>query len=62
MGEAGQFHEVMRGMDDLMRAGKIYAGICDTPVWQAARMQTLAGSLGRVPLVALQVERRRSCS
>lgn len=49
--------EVMRGFDDLVRAGKIvYAGISDTPAWQVARMQTLAELRGWAPLIALQIE------
>lgn len=49
--------EVMRGFDDLVRAGKIvYAGISDTPAWQVARLQTLADLRGWSPLIALQVE------
>src|SRR5882757_3833993 len=49
--------EVMRAMDDLVRAGKVlYLGISDTPAWQVARMQTLAQPRGWSPLVALQIE------
>lgn len=49
--------EVMRALDDLVRAGKVlYAGISDTPAWQVARMQTLADLRGWTPLVALQIE------
>ncbi|MGH8081632.1 MAG: aldo/keto reductase [Lysobacter sp.] len=49
--------EVMRGFDDLVRAGKIlYAGVSDIPAWQAARLQTLAELRGWSPLVALQIE------
>ena len=49
--------EVMRGFDDLVRAGKVlYAGVSDIPAWQAARMQTLADLRGWSPLVALQIE------
>ncbi len=49
--------EVMRGFDDLVRAGKVlYAGVSDLPAWQAARMQTLAELRGWSPLVALQTE------
>ena len=49
--------EVMRGFDDLVRAGKVlYAGVSDIPAWQAARMQTLADLRGWAPLVALQIE------
>lgn len=49
--------EVMRALDDLVRAGKIlYLGICNTPSWRVAEMQTLADLRGWSPLVALQVE------
>lgn len=49
--------EVMRGLDDLVRAGKIlYAGICNTPAWRIAQMQTLADLRGWSPFVALQIE------
>ncbi|WP_068085525.1 aldo/keto reductase [Novosphingobium rosa] len=49
--------EVMRGLDDLVREGKIvYLGICNTPAWRIARMQTLADLRGLAPLVALQIE------
>lgn len=49
--------EAMRGLDDLVRAGKIvYAGICNAPAWRVAEMQTLADLRGWSPLVALQVE------
>ena len=49
--------EVMRGLDDLVRQGKIlYAGISDTPAWQVSRMQMLAECRGWSPLVALQIE------
>jgi aryl-alcohol dehydrogenase-like predicted oxidoreductase len=49
--------EVMRAMDDLVRAGKVlYVGISDTPAWQVARMQTMADLRGWSPLVALQIE------
>jgi len=49
--------EIMRAMDDLVRAGKVlYLGISDTPAWQVARMQTLAQPRGWSPLVALQIE------
>lgn len=49
--------EVLRGMDDLVRQGKVlYVAISDTPAWQVARMQTIADLRGWSPLVALQVE------
>jgi aryl-alcohol dehydrogenase-like predicted oxidoreductase len=35
--------EVMRGLDDLVRQGKVlYIGISDTPAWEVARANTLA--------------------
>jgi aryl-alcohol dehydrogenase-like predicted oxidoreductase len=52
-----QPEEVMRALDDLVRAGKIvYAGICNTPAWRVAQMQTLADLRGWSPFVALQIE------
>jgi aryl-alcohol dehydrogenase-like predicted oxidoreductase len=48
--------EILRGFDDLARAGKIlYAGISDTPAWQISRMQAIADLRGWTPLVALQI-------
>jgi len=48
--------EVLRGMDDLVRAGKVlYVGISDIPAWQVARMQAIADLRGWAPLVALQI-------
>ncbi|MBF6328083.1 aldo/keto reductase [Nocardia transvalensis] len=49
--------EVLRGMDDLVRQGKVlYLGISDTPAWQVSRMQSIADLRGWSPLVALQIE------
>lgn len=49
--------EVLRAMDDLVRAGKVlYLGISDTPAWQVSRMQAIAELRGWSPLIALQVE------
>ena len=49
--------EVLRGLDDLVRQGKInYVGISDTPAWQVARMATMADLRGWSRPVALQVE------
>lgn len=49
--------EVMRGLDDVVRSGKVvYLGICNTPAWQVARLQTLADLRGWSPFVALQIE------
>lgn len=48
--------EILRGFDDLVRAGKIiYAGISDTPAWQISRLQAIAELRGWAPLIALQV-------
>jgi aryl-alcohol dehydrogenase-like predicted oxidoreductase len=48
--------EVLRAMDDLVRAGKVlYLGISDIPAWQVSRMQTIADLRGWAPLVALQI-------
>ncbi|MBS7542443.1 aldo/keto reductase [Ancylobacter oerskovii] len=49
--------EVMRALDDLVRSGKVlYLGICNTPAWRIAEMQTLADLRGWSPFVALQIE------
>lgn len=49
--------EVMRALDDLVRSGKVlYLGICNTPAWKVAELQTLAALRGWSPLVALQIE------
>lgn len=52
-----QVDEVMRGLDDLVRSGKVhYAGICNTPAWRISQMQTLADLRGWTPFIALQIE------
>ncbi|QDQ84945.1 aldo/keto reductase [Paraburkholderia megapolitana] len=49
--------EVMRAMDDAVRAGKIrYVGLSDTPAWFASRAQTLADWRGFEPVAAMQLE------
>lgn len=49
--------EIMRAMDDLVRAGKVlYVAVSDLPAWQASRMQMLAELRGWSPLIALQIE------
>jgi len=49
--------EVLRGMDDLIRQGKInYAAISDTPAWVVAKGNTIAELMGWSQFVALQVE------
>ena len=49
--------EVMRGLDDLVRAGKVlYIGISDTPAWIVSQANMLAELRGWTRFVALQVE------
>lgn len=49
--------EVMRGLDDLVRAGKVhYIGISDTPAWIVARANTMAELRGWTAFCGLQVE------
>lgn len=49
--------EVMRGLDDLVKAGKVhYLGISDTPAWVVAKANTLAQFHGWTPFVAYQGE------
>jgi aryl-alcohol dehydrogenase-like predicted oxidoreductase len=48
--------EVMRGLDDLVRSGKVlYAGISDTPAWIVSQANMLADLRGWTPFVGLQV-------
>jgi aryl-alcohol dehydrogenase-like predicted oxidoreductase len=49
--------EVMRGLDDLVRQGKVlYVGISDAPAWWIAQANTLATLRGWSPFVGLQLE------
>src|SRR5579862_3493645 len=49
--------EVMRGLDDLVRQGKVlYVGISDAPAWWVAQANTLAQLRGWSPFVGLQIE------
>lgn len=49
--------EVMRGLDDLVRSGKVhYIGVSDTPAWIVARCNTMAELRGWSQFVGLQVE------
>lgn len=48
--------EILRGFDDLVRAGKVvYIGLSDTPAWQASRMQAIAELRGWSQFCALQI-------
>lgn len=49
--------EIVRGFDDLVRAGKIlYAGLSDFPAWRVARAATIAELRGTAPIAGIQVE------
>jgi aryl-alcohol dehydrogenase-like predicted oxidoreductase len=49
--------EVMRALDDLVRAGKVlYTGISDAPAWWITQANTLAHLRGWSPFIGLQIE------
>jgi aryl-alcohol dehydrogenase-like predicted oxidoreductase len=49
--------EVMRALDDQVRAGKIlHLGVSDTPAWVVSRANTIAEHRGWTPFTALQIE------
>jgi aryl-alcohol dehydrogenase-like predicted oxidoreductase len=49
--------EILRGFDDLARAGKIlHAGLSNFPAWRVARIATLAEVERTLPLAAVQFE------
>ncbi|GGD96914.1 aldo/keto reductase [Caballeronia grimmiae] len=49
--------EIVRGLDDLARAGKIlYAGLSNFPAWRLARAVTLAEVTRATPIAAAQFE------
>jgi aryl-alcohol dehydrogenase-like predicted oxidoreductase len=49
--------EVLRGLDDLVRQGKVnYAAISDTPAWVISKGNTMAELMGWSQFIALQVE------
>src|SRR6202040_2621733 len=49
--------EVMRGLDDLVRQGKVlYVGISDAPAWWIAQANTLAELRGWTQFTGLQIE------
>jgi aryl-alcohol dehydrogenase-like predicted oxidoreductase len=49
--------ELMRAIDDLVRAGKIlYFGFSDTPAWVVARANAIAELRGWTPAIAMQME------
>jgi len=49
--------ELMRGLDDLVRAGKVlYVGVSDAPAWRVSQANMLAELRGWTPFIGLQVE------
>ena len=49
--------EIVRGLDDLTRQGKIlYAGLSNFPAWRTARAVTLAEASDRAPVIGVQFE------
>jgi aryl-alcohol dehydrogenase-like predicted oxidoreductase len=49
--------EIVRGLDDLARAGKIlYAGLSNFPAWMTSRAATLAELRGLIPVSGVQLE------
>jgi aryl-alcohol dehydrogenase-like predicted oxidoreductase len=57
--EDGQtpIEEIVRGLDDLVRAGKInYAGFSNFPAWRIANASLLADLRGWAPVTGIQIE------
>ncbi|KJV26134.1 aldo/keto reductase [Luteibacter yeojuensis] len=51
------FEEILRGLDDLVRAGKVlYVGVSNFPAWRVSRAALLAELRGWAPLAAIQFE------
>lgn len=49
--------ELMRGLDDLIRAGKVlYVAVSDTPAWIVSRANLYAELRGLTPFIGLQIE------
>lgn len=49
--------EIMRGLDDLVSAGKIlYVAVSDLPAWRIAQANTIADLRGWAPFIGMQVE------
>jgi aryl-alcohol dehydrogenase-like predicted oxidoreductase len=49
--------EIVRGFDDLVRAGKIhYAGLSNFPAWRVSRGDLLAELRGWAPIAGIQIE------
>jgi aryl-alcohol dehydrogenase-like predicted oxidoreductase len=51
------FEEVIRGMEDLVKSGKIiYPGLANFPAWKAAAIAAWTNALHLTPLAAIQIE------
>lgn len=49
--------EILRGLDDLVRSGKIiYAGLSNFPAWRIARADLMADLRGWSPIIGIQIE------
>jgi aryl-alcohol dehydrogenase-like predicted oxidoreductase len=54
---ATPIEEIVRGLDDLARAGKIvYAGLSDFPAWRVAHAAVLSELRSTLPIAAIQIE------
>jgi aryl-alcohol dehydrogenase-like predicted oxidoreductase len=54
---ATPIEEIVRGLDDLVRAGKIvYAGLSNFPAWRLASAVTMAELRGWAPMVGQEIE------
>lgn len=54
---AAPIEETLRGLDDLVTAGKIrYVSFSDIPAWKTAEAQTITHFRGWAPIIALQLE------
>lgn len=50
-------HEILRGLDDLVRQGKVHhIGVSDAPAWVVSRLVTLAEERDWPPIIAVQLQ------
>lgn len=60
--DATPLEEVLRTLDDLVKAGKIrYPGFCNTTGWQLQKLVNTSEKLGLNPLVSLQQQYNLAC-
>ncbi len=56
LGPVTPLEELMRGLDDMVRAGKVlYVGFSDAPSWIVARANTLAEERGLTAFNGIQI-------